>query len=56
LKVRLAPQESAGELRESGHGSLVGRLAKGGQSCDVADSSETISKPIDWAMSGLRAA
>jgi hypothetical protein len=34
LRARLAPVESAGELRESGSFALIGRFAKAGASCD----------------------
>ena len=35
LNARFAREESAGELREGGRYGLIGRLAKGGQSCDA---------------------
>jgi hypothetical protein len=35
LRARFAPAESAGELREGGHFTLIGRLAKGNVSCSA---------------------
>ena len=34
LRARFAPAESAGELREGDHFTLIGRLAKGTVNCD----------------------
>lgn len=35
LRARFAPVESAGELREGGNFSLIGRFAKGSVSCGI---------------------
>ena len=35
LRARFAPAESAGELREGAHFTLIGRFAKGGVSCGI---------------------
>jgi hypothetical protein len=36
MRARFAPAESAGELREGKHFTLIGRFAKGGMNCDAS--------------------